>query len=57
MIHRYGPHIFHTNAQKIVDCLSAFTAWRPYQYRVLGRVDGVRAPLPFNLTSMETVFC
>src|SRR5690606_33577858 len=39
LIHRYGPHIFHTNAQRIVDYLSRFTQWRPYEHRVLGQVD------------------
>ncbi len=29
LVHRYGPHIFHTNAQRIVDYLSRFTEWRP----------------------------
>jgi UDP-galactopyranose mutase len=30
IVHKYGPHIFHTNSQKIWDYLSRFTAWRPY---------------------------
>ncbi|WP_199914052.1 NAD(P)-binding protein, partial [Xanthomonas fragariae] len=38
LIHRYGPHIFHTNAQRIVDYLSNFTQWRPYEHRVLAQV-------------------
>src|SRR4051812_29295274 len=38
LIHRYGPHIFHTNAQQIVDYLSRFTEWRPYEHRVLAQV-------------------
>jgi len=56
LIHRYGPHIFHTNAVKVAAYLSRFTAWRPYQHKVRGWVDGALVPLPFNLTSMEMVF-
>ena len=39
-MHRYGPHIFHTNSREISDYLSRFTAWRPYEHRVLAQVDG-----------------
>ena len=39
LIHRYGPHIFHTNAQRVVDYLSQFTEWRPYEHRVLAQVE------------------
>lgn len=56
LIHKYGPHIFHTNAPRIVEYLSGFTEWRPYEHRVLGLVCGKWVPLPFNLTSMEQVF-
>jgi UDP-galactopyranose mutase len=56
IIHRYGPHIFHTNAPRVMDYLSRFTTWRPYEHRVRGLIDGQFVPLPFNLTSMELVF-
>ena len=39
LVHKYGPHIFHTNSEKVVEYLSAFTDWRPYEHRVLARVD------------------
>jgi hypothetical protein len=56
LIHRYGPHIFHTNAQRIVDYLSRFTEWRPYEHRVLASVDGCLVPIPINLTTLNTLF-
>lgn len=56
MIHRYGPHIFHTNAQRIVDYLSQFTDWRPYEHRVLASVDGHLVPIPINLTTLNELF-
>ena len=40
LIHKYGPHIFHTNSEKVVEYLSKFTEWRPYEHRVLASVDG-----------------
>lgn len=56
LIHRYGPHIFHTNAKHVWDYLSQFTTWRAYHHRVLGVVDGKQVPIPFNLNSLEILF-
>jgi UDP-galactopyranose mutase len=56
LIHRYGPHIFHTNAQRIVDYLSRFTRWRPYEHRVLAHVDNKLVPIPINLTTLNTLY-
>ncbi|WP_144434774.1 UDP-galactopyranose mutase, partial [Pseudomonas syringae] len=56
LVHRYGPHIFHTNAQRIVDYLSRFTEWRPYEHRVLAKVDGQLVPIPINLTTLNKLY-
>ena len=40
LVHRYGPHVFHTNSATVFGFLSRFTAWRAYEHRVLARVDG-----------------
>jgi UDP-galactopyranose mutase len=56
LVHRYGPHIFHTNGQQIVDYLSQFTAWRPYEHRVLARVDDQLLPIPINLDTINNLY-
>jgi UDP-galactopyranose mutase len=56
LIHQYGPHIFHTNSEKVRDYLSRFTAWRPYEHRVLGEIEGRLVPIPFNLTALEMLY-
>lgn len=56
LIHQYGPHIFHTNAQGIVDHLSQFTRWRPYEHRVLAEVDGQLLPIPINLDTVNKLY-
>ena len=56
LVHRYGPHIFHTNADQIVDYLSKFTKWRPYEHRVLSKVDGKLLPIPINLDTINTLY-
>lgn len=57
LIHRYGPHIFHTNSADIFAYLSRFTDWRPYQHRVLADLgDGRQVPIPINRTTLNAVF-
>ncbi|MET0340368.1 MAG: UDP-galactopyranose mutase [Polyangiales bacterium] len=56
LIHKYGPHIFHTNAKRIYDYLSRFTAWRPYEHRVLAEVDGAQVPFPINVDTVNALY-
>ena len=56
LIHQYGPHIFHTNSDEIVDYLSQFTAWRPYEHKVLADVRGQLVPIPINRTTLNMLF-
>lgn len=56
LVHPYGPHIFHTNSRAVFDYLSQFTAWRPYQHRVLASVDGQLLPLPINLDTVNRLY-
>ncbi len=56
LIHRYGPHIFHTNSTDVVQYLSKFTEWRPYEHRVLTCVNGKLLPMPINLDTVNGYF-
>ena len=56
LYHKYGPHIFHTNSQKVVQYLSRFTEWIDYEHRVVGVINDRLVPIPFNLTSIEILF-
>lgn len=56
LVHKYGPHIFHTNSQEIFDYLSRFTAWRPYEHRALASVEGKLLPLPINLDTINAFY-
>ncbi len=55
LVHRYGPHIFHTNAEKVVAFLSRFTDWRPYEHRVVAEVDGQFVPMPINRQTVQAL--
>jgi UDP-galactopyranose mutase len=56
LIHRYGPHIFHTNSDEVFAYLSRFTAWRPYEHRVLGHVEDKLVPIPINRTTLNALY-
>ena len=56
LIHRYGPHIFHTNDKRVFDYVNRFTDWRDYQHEVLADWYGTYMPVPFNKNSMEIAF-
>ncbi len=56
LVHRYGPHIFHTNSRRVFEYLSRFTAWRPYEHRVRACVDGQLVPLPINLDTVNQLY-
>jgi UDP-galactopyranose mutase len=56
LIHRYGPHIFHTNSKEVFDYLSRFTEWRQYQHRVRASVDGMLVPVPINLDTVNALY-
>src|SRR5690606_17819640 len=56
LVHKYGPHIFHTNSEEIFSYLSRFTRWRPYEHRVLASVAGKLLPMPINRSTLNALY-
>jgi len=56
LVHKYGPHIFHTNSKEVFDYLSRFTEWRSYEHIVLASVDGKLLPIPINLNTINRLY-
>jgi UDP-galactopyranose mutase len=56
LVHKYGPHIFHTNSRDVFEYLSQFTEWRPYEHRVRASVDGQLVPIPINLDTINKLY-
>src|SRR5215213_2431924 len=56
LVHKYGPHIFHTNSREVFTYLSRFTEWFPYQHRVRAWVDGQQVPIPINLDTINRLY-
>jgi len=56
LVHKYGPHIFHTNSMSVFEYLSLFTEWRSYEHRVLASVEGKLLPIPINLDTVNGLY-
>lgn len=56
LVHKYGPHIFHTNSADVFNYLSRFTDWRPYEHHVLASVDGQLVPIPINQNTVNALY-
>ena len=56
LIHKYGPHIFHTNNEQVWKFLSKFTEWNEYQHKVLSYTDGIYVPMPININTFNKLY-
>lgn len=56
LVHKYGPHIYHTYSERVHEFLSRFTRWTDYQHKVLANIHGTLMPVPFNHTSLKLAF-
>lgn len=56
LIHKYGPHIFHTNSKEVFDYLSQFTQWIPYEHKVLAKLNGAVYPIPINRVTINKLY-
>ncbi|MGI6229455.1 MAG: UDP-galactopyranose mutase [Tractidigestivibacter sp.] len=56
LVHKYGPHIYHTTNDRVNQYLSRFTEWTNYQHKVLANIHGTLMPVPFNHTSLKLAF-
>jgi UDP-galactopyranose mutase len=56
LVHRYGPHIFHTNSKEVFDYLSQFTEWIPYEHKVLAKIGNELYPIPINRLTINKLY-
>lgn len=56
LIHKYGPHIFHTNSKIVFEYLSNFTGWRKYEHKVLANLNGNLYPIPVNRITINKLY-
>jgi len=56
LVHRYGPHIFHTNSKLVFDYLSNFTEWIKYEHEVLAKLGQEYYPIPINRITINKLY-
>jgi UDP-galactopyranose mutase len=56
LVHRYGPHIFHTNSKEVFEYLSQFTEWIPYEHKVLAKLGNELYPIPINRLTINKLY-
>lgn len=56
LVHKYGPHIFHTNNKGVWDYLSDFTKWRYFYLKPNIMIEGNAVSLPFTLRTLRELF-
>ena len=56
LIHKYGPHYFRTNNEKIINYLSKFTEWIEGNYVVKTSYENQLYSFPINLNTLEKFY-
>lgn len=56
LVHKYGPHIFHTNSKEVFEFVGKYTEYIDYKHEVVGNIDGINVPIPFNFTGIDKLF-
>ncbi len=56
LVHKYGPHLFHTKMRHVAEFVQQFAAFFPYEHQVLGEIQGTLVPIPFNFQSIDKLF-
>jgi len=56
LIHKYGPHLFHTKSARVAEFVRRFSGFFPYEHRVLGEICGKLVPIPFNYKSIDMLY-
>jgi UDP-galactopyranose mutase len=56
LVHKYGPHIFHTNSKMVFEYLSHFTDWVFYEHKVLAKLDNELYPIPINRITLNKLY-
>lgn len=56
IVHKYGPHCFHTNDKNLYDYMCRFNEWQPYKMICKAEIDGKTTPSPFNFKTIDDFY-
>ena len=55
-VHKYGPHVFHTDNEDVWNYVNRFAAFRKFISRPVAVYEGERYSLPFNMKTFEKMW-
>ncbi|WP_251570760.1 UDP-galactopyranose mutase [Parasutterella muris] len=55
-VHKYGPHVFHTNDENLFDYITQFGEFDKFSIDYLAEIDGIQTPTPFNFKTIDDFF-
>lgn len=56
IVQKYGPHIFHTNDQRLCEYLGKFSEWQNYKLKCGAEIDKKCTPMPFNFKTIDDFY-
>ena len=56
LVHRYGPHIFHTDDAEVWDYVNRYETFLPYKNRVKATTGGAVYSMPINLHTINQFY-
>lgn len=56
LVHKYGPHIFHTKNKNVYDYISRFIEWKQYKLTYMAQINGTFTPTPFNFQTIDDFY-
>lgn len=56
LVHKYGPHTFHTTKKNLFDYMCRFAEWEEYKLTCMAYVNGKFTPTPFNFQTIDDYY-
>jgi UDP-galactopyranose mutase len=56
LVHKYGPHTFHTNNKALIEYIRRFGEWEEYKLTCMAEIDGKTTPTPFNFQTIDDYY-
>lgn len=56
LVHKYGPHTFHTKKKYLYDYMCRFAEWKEYKLTCMAQINGKFTPTPFNFQTIDDFY-
>ena len=56
LVHKYGPHTFHTKKKELYDYMCKYSEWDEYHLTCGAEINGICTPTPFNFKTIDDFY-